>query len=64
MKTNQKTMGGNSGHHAPLQAQSGDPKPPYRSVQVIETQFACAGSLRTTRWVLPNAADPKLRSAG
>jgi hypothetical protein len=62
MKTN-KPMMGEGGRHAPYQAQSAKVKPPSRSVQVLETQWACAGSVRTTRWVLPNAPGPK-RPAG
>lgn len=55
MNTQRQMVGVGSDLSAPAQAENENRRQVCASVQVIETQWACAGSLRTSRWMVPDS---------
>lgn len=55
MNTQRQMVGVGSDRSAPAQAENENRRQVCASVQVIETQWACAGSLRTSRWMVPDS---------
>lgn len=56
MHTQRQMVGASSERSAPAQAESANRRQVCVGVQVLETQWACAGSLRTARWVVPDSS--------